>query len=238
MTAADSGEYREADGFIAEVIRSRRRKTADVRVEQGVVTVIVPRNLPDERIDRLLADKRGWITEKMRVQREARPASARRFVSGEAIPYLGRHYRLKVVDGPFKAPKLNKGHLMVSVPGGAEATPMIRNAIIRWYRHRAAKTLKAKVDRLAPMVGVTPRRVEVKAFRSRWGSCTATGNLAFNWRIMMAPSRVVDYIVIHELCHLIHHDHSTAYWREVARVMPDYEVYREQLRGMAHELDV
>ncbi|KAA8984360.1 SprT family zinc-dependent metalloprotease [Halospina sp. K52047b] len=238
MTTTDNGEYRDAGGFIAEVIRSSRRKTADIRVEQGVVSVIVPQELSDERIDRLLADKRSWIKEKMLVHREARPASARRFVSGEAIPYLGRNYRLKVIDGPFKAPKLDKGQLVVSVPGGADAPEMVRNAIIRWYRRRAVEKLPAKVGRLAPSVGVSPGKVEIKAFRSRWGSCTPKGDVAFNWRIMMAPNRVVDYIVVHELCHLIRHDHSAAYWREVARVMPDYDQWRSWLRYASHELEI
>lgn len=238
MNAADDAEYRDAGGFIAEVIRSSRRKTADIRVEQGVVSVIVPQDLPDERIDRLLADKRVWIKEKILVQREARPASHRRFVSGESIPYLGRNYRLKVIDGPFKAPKLDKGKLVVSVPGGSNAPDMVRNAIIRWYRRRAAEKLPGKVKRLAPSVGVTPGKVEIKAFRSRWGSCTPKGDVAFNWRIMMAPNRVVDYVVVHELCHLIQHDHSPAYWREVARVMPDYAQWRDWLRDASHELEV
>lgn len=238
MTPTDEGEYRDAGGFIAEVIRSSRRKTADVRVEQGIVSVIVPRGLSKERIDQLLADKRSWIKEKILMQREARPASTRQFVSGEAIPYLGRNYRLKVLDGPFKAPKIDKGRLIVQVPGGSGQPEMVRNAIIRWYRRRAEEKLPTKVARLAPSVGVTPDRVEVRAFRSRWGSCSPKGHVAFNWRIMMAPNRVVDYVVVHELCHLIQHDHSPAYWREVARVMPDYAEWRAWLRDVSHELEV
>jgi hypothetical protein len=238
MNTANEHEYRDAGGFIAEIIRSSQRKTADIRVEQGVVSVIVPKTLSTERIDELLAKKRQWIREKMLLHRETRPASTRRFVSGEAIPYLGRNYRLKVVDGPFKAPKLDKGRLVVSVPGGSNQPEMVRNAVIRWYRRRAEDKLSAKVERLAPSVGVTPDRVEVRAFRSRWGSCSPKGQVAFNWRIMMAPNRVVDYVVIHELCHLIQHDHSRAYWREVARVMPDYTQWRDWLRDVSHELEV
>ena len=238
MNAASQVEYRDAGGFIAEVIRSRRRKTVDVRVEQGIVSVVVPSDLPVERIDALLADKRAWIKEKMILHREARPLSTRRFVSGEAIPYLGRNYRLKVVDGPFAAPRVETGRLVVSVPGGAIQPEMVRNAVLRWYRRRAQEKLKTKVARLAPVVGVKPGQVEVKAFRSRWGSCSPRGDVAFNWRIMMAPNRVVDYVVIHELCHLIQHDHSPAFWREVARRMPDYTECREWLKEHAEQLEL
>lgn len=84
--------------------------------------------------------------------------------------------------------------------------------------------------RYAPIAGVEPTGVNFKTFKARWGSCTAKGELEFNWLIMLAPNRMVDYVVIHQLCHLIHHDHSSERWRAVMRVMPDYQLCREWLR--------
>ena len=107
---------------------------------------------------------------------------------------------------------------------------MIRNALVRWYKRQASLKIREKVKRYAPIVGVEPAGVNIKTFKSRWGSCTAKGELEFNWLIMLAPNRMVDYVVIHELCHLIHHDHSPEFWREVMRVMPDYQQCREWLR--------
>lgn len=231
-------EYRDGNGFIAEIVRTSRRKTADIRVEEGVVSVVVPISTSVEKIDKLLIGKRKWIREKIALQREVAPTSSKAFVSGEAFPYLGRNYRLKVVSGSFAPVKLLQGRLVVQIPDSSKEPHMIRNALVRWYKRQAEQKLKEKVARYAPMVGVKPTGVNIKSFKSRWGSCTTDGKLEFNWLIMQAPNRIVDYVVIHELCHLIHHDHSPLFWREVARVMPDYQQYKEWLRENAESLQV
>lgn len=87
-------------------------------------------------------------------------------------------------------------------------------------------------------MGVQPNGVGIKTFKSRWGSCTVQGKLEFNWQIVLAPNRMVDYVVIHELCHLIHHDHSAQFWKEVARVMPEYGECRQWLKMNGEELRV
>lgn len=233
MTALQKPEYRDGHGFIAEVIRTSRRKTADIRVEDGAVSIVVPRQTSPEKIDQLLADKRRWIREKIALYEERTPVSSKQYVSGEAFSYLGRHYRLKVQCGSFAPVKLIQGRLVATVPRGTAQPRLIRNALARWYKRQADQKLREKVKRFAPMVGVEPAGVGIKTFKSRWGSCTSRGKLEFNWQIMMAPNRMVDYVVIHELCHLIRHDHSAEFWKEVARVMPDYQQCREWLREHA-----
>ena len=231
MVATDEHtEYRDGNGFIAEIIRTDRRKTADLRVEDGAVSIIVPRHVSLEKIDQILASKRPWIKAKLALHREAAPVSGKVFLSGEAFPYLGRNYRLKVEQGPFAPVRLIQGRLVVQVPQGSEQPHMVRNALVRWYKRQAEQKLAEKVARYAPIVGVKPHGVGIKTFRSRWGSCTVHGKLEFNWQIMMAPNRMVDYVVIHELCHLIRHDHSPEFWKEVTRVMPEYAECRHWLK--------
>ena len=231
-------EYREGNGFIAEVIRTSRRKTADIRVEEGEVSVVVPLHTSNEKIDQLLSNKRLWIKEKIALQRELAPASDKEFISGEAFPYLGRNYRLKVVQGAFAPVKLKEGRLIVQLPETSQQPNMIRNALVRWYKRQAEQKIQEKVKRYAPIVGVEPLGVTIKTFKSRWGSCTPKGELEFNWLIMLAPNRMVDYVVVHELCHLIHHDHSPEFWQEVNRVMPDYQECRAWLRENSVKLVV
>ncbi len=231
-------EFIDGNGFIAEVIRTSRRKSADIRVEEGAVSVVVPADVSLERIGELLAAKRRWIKEKIALHQEMTPPSSKRYVSGESFSYLGRNYRLKVEKGLFAPVKLVQGRLLVSVPQGAEQPHMIRNALIRWYKRQAETKLKDKVARWAPQVGVTVPNVSIKTFKSRWGSCTAKGELQFNWQIMLAPNRMVDYVVVHELCHLIRHDHSPQFWGEVGRVLPDYEECREWLKRHGHVMVV
>jgi predicted metal-dependent hydrolase len=223
-------EYRDGNGFIAEIIRTDRQKTADIRVEDGVVSVHVPLGLSNESVDGLLRDKRTWIKSKILSHKEACPVSDKQFVSGEAFPYLGRNYRLKVEQGEFQAMRLYQGRLHVVAPEGSARPQVIRNALVRWYKRQAELKLRQKVIRYSEIVRVEPNGIRVKTFKNRWGSCTQHGRVEFNWRIMLSPNRCVDYVVIHELCHLKHHDHSPEFWSEVERVMPDYRDCREWLK--------
>ena len=236
MAAVKAPEYREAKGVIVEIIRTERRKTADIRVEEGAVSVVVPANLALSRVDELLKDKRTWIREKLSLQQEAQPVSEKQFVSGESFPYLGRNYRLKVHDGPFQPVKLLRGYLHVSVPSGAKSPQMVRNALIRWYKAQAERKLLEKAARLAPVIGVKPKSVSVRSFKSRWGSCSAKGDIQFNWRVVMAPNSVCDYVVIHELCHLVHHDHSADFWKYLGRYAGSYNIQKVWLKENSFSL--
>jgi hypothetical protein len=231
-------EYMETNGFIAEVIRTGRIKTADVRVEEGAVSVVVPLTLSQDRIDKILNDKKQWIKRKIMLHREAMPISIKEYVSGESFSYLGRNYRLKINRGHFKPVKLVHGRLVVAVPKGQDQPQMVRNALIRWYKHHAEMKLQEKVTRYSEVVGVAPTGVDIKTFKSRWGSCSVKGKLDFNWKIIMSPNRVVDYVVVHELCHLKHHDHSPQFWEQVERVMPDYLECKAWLKENAECLNI
>ncbi len=231
-------EYIEGNGFIAEVIRTQRIKSADVRVEEGAVSIVVPAALPNERINQILKDKKSWISNKILLHREALPVNAKEYVSGSSFSYLGRNYRLKVNRGHFAPVKLIQGRLVVSVPNGREQPHMVRNALVRWYKHHAELKLQLKVERYAPVVGVELNGMGIKSFKSRWGSCSAKGYIDFNWKIVMAPNRIVDYVVVHELCHLKRHDHSPQFWKAVERVMPDCLDCKEWLKANAGALEI
>ena len=223
-------EYIEHAGFVAEVIRTRRRKTASIKIDEGVVSVVVPQSLPKERIQQLLTDKKKWIREKLYLQSQSRSVTSKEYVSGEAFPYLGRNYRLKVVAGSYQPAKLLQGKLVVTIPEAIQTPNSIRNAVVRWYRLHALDRLKNKTNRYAAVIGKAPTKVDIKTFKSRWGSCHADGGVLYNWKIIMAPNRIVDYVVVHELCHLIHHNHSPKFWKEVERVMSDYAECKEWLK--------
>lgn len=225
-----NGEYIQGNGFIAEVIRTTRRKTATVKVDDGVVSVVVPEQLPEVRIEQLLKDKNRWIKDKISTQRKIQPQSPKEFVSGEAFSYLGRNYRLKVVRGPFKPVKLLQGRLVATLPFGPDKPHMVRNALVRWYRAQAAPKLIEKTARYAEIIGVEPTGVSIKTFKARWGSCNDKGRIDYNWKIIMAPHQIVDYVVMHELCHLKHYNHSKDYWKQVEVFCPDFREKREWLR--------
>lgn len=233
-----AAEFIISKDIVAEVIRTARVKSARLQVEDGAVSIIVPQLLPEERIKQLLKDKHRWIKEKLTLHQQAEPVSQREMMSGEAFPYLGRNYRLKLITGALQPVKLKHGKLEVSLPKSMQHEHIIREMLVHWYRLQAETRFKEKVKRYASIVGVAPTDVSVKTFKSRWGSCNVKGEIQFHWKIIMAPHRIVDYVVVHELCHLKHHDHSAAFWKSVQRIVPDYLEYKEWLRDVGARFDV
>lgn len=231
-------EFIEGQSYLVEVKRTSRSKTASLKVEEGEVIIVVPKALPLERIEKIVNDKHDWIIDKIAQHRAASPASSKQYVSGEAFPYLGRNYRLKVLTGDYQPLKLVNGRLQLTLRESAIQNYFTRGALIRWYKRNAKRKFDEKAKRYAKIVGVKPRTTSIKPFKSRWGSCSAEGDVDFNWVVVMAPNRIVDYIVVHELCHLLHHDHSPKFWKEVERVMPDYKESKEWLKVNGHKLVV
>jgi len=229
----------QGSGYIAEVIRTSRRKTASIKVTEGVVSVVVPESLPLEKIQSLLNKKQRWIKEKLALQKHVISSKPKEFVSGEAFSYLGRNYRLKVIDGAYPDIKLYQGRFVVSVRDKTvNNSGAIKQLIIRWFKQRAESKLIEKTARYSKIIGVNPVSVGVKTFQSRWGSCSNKGDILYNWKIVMAPNRIVDYVVVHELCHILHHDHSPQFWKSVERYFPDYLECKEWLKLNGKGLDI
>lgn len=231
-----NGEYIEGNGFIAEVIRTKRRKTASIRVEDRMVSVVVPTELTEQRISQLLKEKHRWIKTKIRDQKQVQTVSQKQFVSGEAFSYLGRNYRLKVVRGAYKPVKLIQGRLVATLPQGPDDPAMVRNALVRWYKAQAQPKLFEKTQRYAKIIGVEPTSIGIKTYKARWGSCNAKGRIDFNWQLVVAPHAAVDYVVVHELCHLKHFNHGSDYWKQVERVMPDFKTQQIWLKDHAKSI--
>ena len=218
-------------GFDAEVIRTDRKKTATVKVVEGKVSVVVPRGTTAETVEALVTRKTRWIREKLLLHREHQPPKPKEYVSGESFTYLGRNYRLKVESGPAKSVKLKGGRLVVQVPPSVQKRDRyVKDSLTEWYRAHALERLQEKVDRYSKMIRVSPSSVGIKSFSGRWGSCSKTGKMEFNWKIIVAPNPIVDYVVVHELCHLKRHDHSPEFWQCVERVFPDYAESKEWLK--------
>ncbi len=223
------------------VVRSaRRRRTFALTVERdGTVRVAAPMRARAEEIRRFVERHRRWIASRL----AARPPDRAplQFASGECIPYLGRPLRLLVEPGAATRPLVarREGALFVIEPaslGGDERRRMLSAAIERWYRAEAATRLSSHVARWGVVMGVEPRAVRVRDQRRRWGSCGADGTLRFNWRLVMAPADVIDYVVVHELAHLRVLDHSPAFWEEVGRILPDYRALRAKLNAIGPSL--
>lgn len=229
----------QGNGFVAEIIRTSRRKTASIKVLEGNVSVIVPEALTVEKIESLIIKKQRWIKEKLAIQEQSVAVKPKEFVSGESFSYLGRNYRLKIEQGLYPAIKLHQGRFVVSVRNKtANNQPAIKQLLIHWYKKHAETKLTEKTNRYAGIIGVNPKTIAIKPFKSKWGSCSQVGDVHYNWKIIMAPNRIVDYVVIHELCHILHHDHSPKFWNTVEGYMSDYQVCKDWLKLNAKWLEI
>jgi hypothetical protein len=217
--------------------RSDRRKTINIAVDpvKGVF-VTAPRDADAQRVQELVTRKARWIVGKLRAVEDLNAdVSLREFISGESFLYLGRNHRLKVIPCPRAkvSVRMSHGRFEVEVDSRLslrKRSEVIRGGLCRWYQDHATRRIAERVTILALRVGVRPPSILIRDQQKRWASCDRQGRLRFNWRIIMAPMSLVDYVIAHELCHLIRHDHSPAFWKLLRTVMPDYEQRRERLR--------
>ena len=223
-----------------EIVRSQRA-TADIVIERdGRVLVRAPVSVPDQRIEDLIEAKRYWIYKNLAEWRDLNATRVlREYRNGEGFLYLGRSYRLLLVANQEAPLSLKNGRFCLRRDlvdkGAIEAA---KAAFRGYYIERGSERIAQRVNYYAPKVGVTPIEIDVRELGNRWASCSPNGNLAFHWKCMMAPQTIIDYIVVHELCHFHQLDHTDSFWNEVDKVMPRYREQKEWLRVHGAGLDV
>ena len=218
--------------------RSRQRhKTYQVSVVSGEVVLAVPYSVTNKQAEEMVRQKARWILSKLDTL-AAKPALPS-FASGENLPYCGRDLTLWVqaVDTTVSGgPEihLDRRRLRVAVPVGlddASRAHQIEAALVAWYAHRTRGQVEELLARWLPSLGNgTFPTVLIRNQKRRWASCSHTGNLRFNWRLAMLEPALTEYIVVHELCHLTHMNHSPDFWALVAQHLPDVRERRQQLR--------
>lgn len=221
-----------------KIERSDRRKTVGIYVSpKAGVVVRAPRSLEAERIKDLIRKRAQWIITKQEfINTHSQLHPEKEFVSGESFFYLGRQYRLKVLKTASKQAescKLMSGRFFIGIHGdlsSAETREAVKEALMGWYIGRAKEKIPERVELYARQIGKWPERIEIKDQKSRWGSCSRHGVVRFNWKIIMAPVTVLDYVIVHELCHLIHQSHSARFWQKVQTIIADYTMRRKRLR--------
>ncbi|MYD50919.1 MAG: M48 family metallopeptidase [Dehalococcoidia bacterium] len=212
---------------------SRRKKSVQIRVERGVVLVVVPSVAKSGVIRRAVRDRAEWILNKLS---QAPPEGIqKRFVNGESLPYLGEDVRIVVrfADVPSPEIRLDDGRFRVAVPPnlrGKRRLEAMRQAFIEWYRERALDQVTECVDRWWPKLGRGGRsRVLIRNQRRRWGSCASDGTIRINWRVIMLEPSLIEYIVVHELAHLSVRNHSPDFKKLMASVLPDFRDREKRL---------
>jgi predicted metal-dependent hydrolase len=236
-------------GPISYQIRSstRARRVRLVVRPGGALEVVKPRGVSQARIEETLREYESWIRRtQARLAMLTSPTTSAPLADGHTLPYLGRTLRLTfaptATTSSLARVTLRGEQLILALPATAaslsaeERDTRIRALLERWYRKQAAIVFTERLARWNTHYHFTWATVSVKSQKTRWGSCSRRGNLNFNWRLMLAPLSVLDYVVIHELCHLKEHNHGSGFWKLVERACPDYRDHRRWLRLRGHEL--
>ena len=219
-------------------LKRSRRKTASIYIERdGQVSVLVPEKLSTRQIENLLEGKRKWIYTHLAEWQDLNARKIERhYVNGEGFLYLGRSYRLKLVPELAEPLMLKDGYFCLQATNGSI---MAADAAFKeFYREKGAARIPPRVAYFQAKMDVEPRSIKVIDLKHRWASCTPGGNLNFHWKCMMAPLTIIDYIVVHELAHLIYPNHTAAFWNQVDKVMPDFQERKDWLRDNGAGMDL
>lgn len=181
--------------------------------------------MPDYSIQSFLRQSTSWIQKRLKKNASRPQIEPLRYMEGESVPFLGEQLTLAFKKG-LRRPTKSEGNLVLpeSRKGWADET------VEKWYRNEAIGIFQTAIERYAPLIGKQPTRFTVRRMRSRWGSCSSKGSLSLNWKILASPQSVIDYLVVHELAHLIEQNHSKRFWAVVERAMPDFRAARKWLK--------
>jgi len=211
-----------------------QRKTLGISVHPDCsVRVVAPVGSDPAAIEAKLQQRSAWIVKQQQhFERYLPLLPPRQYVSGETHLYLGKQYRLKVEEAPTAAVKLTRGRFYIYTAAGKQRTT-IGDQLEGWYRAKAhtlfGEQLAICLKKVA-VVGITiSPGLRIRTMQKRWGSCTETGVITLNLKLIQVPKALIDYVIIHELCHLKEHNHSHAYYHLLDRVLPDWRARRDEL---------
>ena len=206
------------------LIRSARKSLALVITKEGKLEARAPRSMPTETIEAFILKKQKWIEEKIE-QIKSRKAAPKTYTEGDSFLYLGQSYELAFSDETL-LPLVLKDKFYIA----SRYQHRVKYVMAYWYRLEAYKLLLTRVQHYSALTGIFPKEVKLSNASHRWGSCSFKGNINLCWRLIMAPLKIIDYVVVHELVHLKQHDHSKLFWAKLEQIMPDYKERRKWLK--------
>ena len=217
-------------------IRRSKRKTVSIYVERdGTVSVLAPETMTDEGLNKIIEKQAYNIYKNLAQWKQLNDSRIEReYVSGQSFLYLGRNYRLKLMDEHTGNLCLKNGYFLLAKNLENKA----KEQFITFYKE---KILPRIIDRIAyfkPQMNVQPQDIRVMELQHRWASCNEKGNLNFHWKCAMAPIEVLDYIIVHEMAHLKYLNHSPAFWNEIDKILPNYGQQVEWLKNYGARMDL
>ena len=214
---------------IAYMIKRTMRKTVMLRItKDATLEVVAPLRMKPAVIEQFVLEKKEWVQKNIAKQQQV---MAERAAYGlEEIFFLGKAYIVKPHEGK-KVLLLDDALLVLNLPLEER-----RKKVLQWYKGQAKQILPRRAAVFAEKMGAAYQAIKITSAKTRWGSCTGKGNINFSWRLMAAPADAIDYVVIHELAHLRHMDHSEAFWGEVETYCKNYKAMKTLLKDVQERL--
>jgi len=225
---------KEIKVIVEKIIRSNRKSIAIQITNNGTIIIKAPKDASDDAIGYTISRNLYWIEEKLKTIQSRPKFKEKEFVNGEGFLYLGDYYRLQITKNQ-KEPLIFKDKYFYL---SDDYLPKAREVFISWYKERALEAIPERVEFYAKMNGYKYNKINITDATTRWGSCGVSGNLNFNWKLIMAPLSVVDYVVVHELAHLEEKHHGEKFWNKVKLMIPNYEEKDRWLKENGHMLNV
>ena len=219
---------------IDRIVRSKRRTLALHITPDASLIIRAPLRMPLDFIEKFVHKKRSWVQKKQKIIRlRLGELTPKQFVNGERFLYLGNAYHLTILENDPIPISFNQGFYL-----SREHLGQARELFIRWYKKEAAVKIKERLDWVASARGLTYNKIKITSAQKRWGSCTSCNNLNFSWRLVLAPLEIIDYVVSHELTHLLERNHSRRFWKKLSSLFPGFKQCRIWLRENEHLLNI
>ncbi|NQY25790.1 MAG: M48 family metallopeptidase [Piscirickettsiaceae bacterium] len=230
----------QGDGFTVTVIKSRRRTTA-IKIKDGAVSIHIPNRLAITFAQEFILQKTAWIQQKLRHQAHAKTQRAsikKQFIAGENFLFLGKHYSLRLIEKNSKVSIIKRSQTLDLYGRQNRLSKTgIHAALVAWYKQQAEQYLTSRTLYIANQINLSPRSISIKTYKARWGSCSQHTDINFNWKLVLAPARIIDYVIIHELCHIQYFNHSSQFWSLVEQFCPSFKQERHWLKENSYTLE-
>src|SRR3989339_988745 len=200
-----------------KIIRSKRRTLALQINKYGDLIIRAPLRMPLDLIHKFVNEKESWILKHQQsVQERLSRKKEKQFLHGEEFFYLGKKYKLNIIDSLHPLFAFGDDGFFVSESN----VPKAKQLFIRWYKKQAELKITGRVEQYSKILGIDYKKIKITSGRNRWGSCSGEGNLSFSWRLVMAPLHIIDYVVLHELTHIKERNHSKRFWNKLNKAFP------------------
>lgn len=207
-------------------IRYKNRTSMSIHIDSnGYVEVHVPKGMSDERVILALEGKWDWIQQKLKEMKDrTHGPTVKTYEHGESFLYLGKEYPIQItqdteIQQDYAVFEEEKLHIFVK----QHEDEKIKQALKRFYYQQCKMLVERSIKSYQNNFKVKPRSIKITDNKTNWGTCDSKLQLTFNWKLAMAPQKVIDYVVVHEMCHMVHLNHDRSFWRLVGKIIPDYE---------------